>query len=1221
MTNIYRLCVLIAVLSFSAGSAKAQFVPLMCQTNVGVTPTLRSEGYTEPTGDITYFCTGGPRQAVGSQLPQVNIALYYNTAVTSRLLPVVNNSNVSEALLILDDPGSGVASYYGSDCSFDGTPRGSCPFGTQAPQTLCPTPAIGCVEYVNSIRSVSGSFTFPAGTELAIATNTQSSTPTAATQGYNMFQGIVGGNTVTFFGVPILAPVTTGAVRTIRITNVRVNASALGGLPISGAIPIVPVISISGGISIQVSNVTPTVGFVQSGLSSATTSTVQRSQCASDDKVPVGTLSFSENFPNAFRTRIAAQTNVSYAGSAISGNGVPSQNIPGAIYSAESNFTVPLNSTQTGLADFGTRLKAVFNNIPAGVRLFVSTTNVLNASSPVSPPAVIGGTATSSFAQLVSSETVSDGDAAGGFFPAVPATGFAPGGTVPIVELPVVNGSATAIWEVVNTVTYTNEVFKFAVYESFTSNVAQNSPPPGSATVNLSFAPAPPAFAAGVGAAASANLALPRFIADPSAARNLFTISSCIIPQTPAVTINAPSSPYGAAASIAVAVSSSSGATPTGTVSVSIDGGAGAVKTLSSGVATFPAGTPNAGAHTVSAAYCGDTNYIAASANGTLTISKANTTTVLSSPTMATVSAVAPGAGVPTGTVQFMNGSTVLGSAALNNSVAVLPVSTGTGSFTAVYSGDANFNGSTSSVLGVAPTTSSMSLSTNPNPSTLGQSVTITASVGVDGSRPAGALGGSVQFFDNGKLLGSSSLNGAQQALLSVSSLTGGSHTISATYSGDSTVPSAQASITHTVNAVAPLTLTSAPASPVVGQTVVLTASVVPSSVPAGFSGPTGTVDFLENGFTIVTGNLASGVATANLASLIVGTHKITAVYRGDGTWSPSFQTITLTVSQAETATALSVSLDGANGVRLKAMVVPTTPGTGAPSGDVVFVDTATNTPIGSAVLSGGGATLALPASSAARPIAAAYSGDDSFKASTSPCLPVVVGSAGISASNVAPDSAASAYYVTGLSGDNTAKSPNQTALGAVNVTISDSSGTERLAMIYGTFASTGQINFVVPAGSAMGSALLTVSLPNATKLSAPLTISATAPGLFTANMDGKGVFAGQVVYVHADGSQIIDSSATLNTATNTFVPRPIHLGAAGEQVYLILYGTGIRHATSVTASVNGVNVPVVYAAQPQYMGLDQINLQLPPTLGAGPVSITITADGRTANTVTAMVQ
>jgi hypothetical protein len=82
------------------------------------------------------------------------------------------------------------------------------------------------------------------------------------------------------------------------------------------------------------------------------------------------------------------------------GQGIPTQtspgnqNVPGQLYNSESNFVLPVPGGGTaGLADFGTRLKATFSNLPTGVRIFVSTANVVNNAVPVVAPAVNGGSA------------------------------------------------------------------------------------------------------------------------------------------------------------------------------------------------------------------------------------------------------------------------------------------------------------------------------------------------------------------------------------------------------------------------------------------------------------------------------------------------------------------------------------------------------------------------------------------------------------------------------------------------------------------------------------------------------------------------------------------------------------------------------------------------------------------------------------------------------------
>jgi hypothetical protein len=197
--------------------------------------------------------------------------------------------------------------------------------------------------------------------------------------------------------------------------------------------------------------------------------------------------------------------------------------VPGTIYNSESGLILPQLGA-TGLADYGTRLKAVFNNVPAGVRIFVSTSNVNNAFTALPP--VPPGNATTSFAQLVVSETAPD---ANGFPPLASATSTVTYGstTIGIAEVSIVNGTGTAVWEVINTNPSALDFLDFAVYQQFTANPGANSPPVGTATVNMSYAPTPPtAFSASAGGAASSSLTIPRF-ADTSSATNIFSIALC----------------------------------------------------------------------------------------------------------------------------------------------------------------------------------------------------------------------------------------------------------------------------------------------------------------------------------------------------------------------------------------------------------------------------------------------------------------------------------------------------------------------------------------------------------------------------------------------------------------------------------------------------------------------------------------------------------------------
>ena len=142
---------------------------------------------------------------------------------------------------------------------------------------------------------------------------------------------------MTFFGVPVLPPTTTGS-RVFRITNVRVNAQPLAGGSASGGSPVQASISISGATSLSISNSAPNVGYVSNGLTASAGSSSTLNQCAAQTKSSASTISFTENFGTAFKTRVSALSTGLYAGQA----GNPTQNLPGGIYNSESNFVFPI---------------------------------------------------------------------------------------------------------------------------------------------------------------------------------------------------------------------------------------------------------------------------------------------------------------------------------------------------------------------------------------------------------------------------------------------------------------------------------------------------------------------------------------------------------------------------------------------------------------------------------------------------------------------------------------------------------------------------------------------------------------------------------------------------------------------------------------------------------------------------------------------------------------
>ena len=137
--------------------------------------------------------------------------------------------------------------------------------------------------------------------------------------------------------------------------------------------------------------------------------------------------------------------------------------------------------------------------------------------------------------------------------------------------------------------------------------------------------------------------------------------------------------------------------------------------------------------------------------------------------------------------------------------------------------------------------------------------------------------------------------------------------------------------------------------------------------------------------------------------------------------------------------------------------------------------------------------------------------------------------------------------------------------------------------------------------------------------------IREVAPSLFAANVNGQGVAAALALRVAADLTQTIrliyDDTAPLGSRAAL----PIDLGPEGEQVFLVLFGTGMRGFTSgATATVGGEAVPIAdLLAHPDLVGLDQANLgPLPRSLiGRGEINIILAVDGKMANTVTVNIQ
>lgn len=222
----------------------------------------------------------------------------------------------------------------------------------------------------------------------------------------------------------------------------------------------------------------------------------------------------------------------------------------------------------------------------------------------------------------------------------------------------------------------------------------------------------------------------------------------------------------------------------------------------------------------------------------------------------------------------------------------------------------------------------------------------------------------------------------------------------------------------------------------------------------------------------------------------------------------------------------------------------------------------------------------------------------------------------------VAPDSIVSSWgsnLARNTVSANTATPPVTlpTNLGGVELTVTGRGSDPVQPGLY--MVSPGQINFVLPDRTEPGRSGLNIRNSGVLQ-QGPLLVSNVSPGIFTADGSGSGVPAAQVLRV-AEGGQATYESP-IQSGSSTYVPRPINLrSAAGDKVYILLYGTGIRkHSLNpVIATVQGEAVPVTYAgAQSEYPGLDQVNIgPIPAVLaGSGVTELVVIADGVPSNAV-----
>jgi uncharacterized repeat protein (TIGR03803 family) len=192
----------------------------------------------------------------------------------------------------------------------------------------------------------------------------------------------------------------------------------------------------------------------------------------------------------------------------------------------------------------------------------------------------------------------------------------------------------------------------------------------------------------------------------------------------------------------------------------------------------------------------------------------------------------------------------------------------------------------------VPPVFTTTVLTSAPNPSNLGQPVTMTATVTAqNGSTPTGT----VVFKSNGVQIGSVSLNDSGVAVLIYAGLPLGIDSLTAVYQGSATLAGSTSNIVMQVVGATMTTVTSSPNPSMFGEAVTITATISPEGPPAP-PAPTGTVNFTSNGVAIPGCTAvpldSSLMAVCMTSTLPVGTDMIVATSSGDTNYSGSSGTL-----------------------------------------------------------------------------------------------------------------------------------------------------------------------------------------------------------------------------------------------------------------------------------------------------------------------------------------
>ncbi|MEU9499694.1 Ig-like domain repeat protein [Streptomyces sp. NPDC048196] len=699
---------------------------------------------------------------------------------------------------------------------------------------------------------------------------------------------------------------------------------------------------------------------------------------------------------------------------------------------------------------------------------------------------------------------------------------------------------------------------------------------------------------------------------------------------------------------------------PTGSVTFDFgDGSVGVTVPVAGGVATASHTYTSTAAspYTVTAAYSGDADFEASVDTDVQTVTQAeSSTTVTSSPDpsvvgepvtfTATVTTVAPGAGIPTGTVTFDFGDgTPPVTAPVTDSQATtehayVHANLTSNQVSAAYSGDPDTTASSGTATHtVARAATTTEVSSTPDPSVVGQAVTFTARV-----RPvapgAGAPSGTVtvDFGDGTPEVSAPVANGVATVTHAYASAARNSYQATATYGGGGDFGVSAGTATHTVaQAATTTTVASSPDPSVVGEPVTFTATVAP--VAPGAGAPTGTVTFdFGDGTTPVTVPLAGGTATLTHAypTTVSSPYTVTVAYNGDADFTASEGADTQVVGPAQTTTALTTAPDpsvAGQPVAFIATVTPVAPGAGSPGGAVTFNFGDGTPPVRVPVRSGLARVRHAYANAGPYTAAATYSGDADFASSAATDTQAVARASSLMRVVTSPDPSVAGQSVGVLARIVVAQPGIADPTGTVTFSFGDGTPpvaarvTRGLAAVRHAYAGvagspytvtanySGDRNVKPAAATDTHTVQAHAALTTTTVTSSPDPSVAGQPVAFTATVapvpPAAGTPTGTVTFDFGDGTPPTDVPLTNGTAT---VLHP-YTGAAGSPYPVTVFYSGNADFSSSdgtdTQTVNRASTTAAVTSSPDPSVVGQ------PVTFTATVTPSVPASGTPTGTVT----